>query len=241
MEARPMATELTPAHQTASTLTTAAEQSLRRDLDAWTVADPLPANLDIDALRLAYRKAETALLPASPEAVMVLLDRLWATLPMPKVREKGADGKPTGQMIPDKAAIAEWKRHLSRFPEDLLAKAIDAVVLSHKWETLPKVAQVVDAMRDEMDERTAWRNKVRNAGMKAKMSPPTKAGGTLLRDMTPEDREAFFARLREQYPLGMGAAPARSSGVPLYPDEVMSAAEKERARAASLRRAGAVV
>lgn len=36
----------------------------------------------------------------------------------------------------------------------------------------------------------------------------------------------------------VGAAPAPSTGVPLFPDETMSAAEKERARAASLRRAG---
>lgn len=52
-----------------------------------------------------------------------------------------------------------------------------------------------------------------------------------------EDQEAFLARMRRLRD-GLGAAPATSSGVPLFPGEAMGAAEKERARAASLRRAG---
>jgi len=179
---------------------------LKRDLDGWTIADPLPANIDIDVLRIAFRKADTMLRPAAPESVMVLLDRLWATLPMPKVRNKA------GEWEPDKAAIAEWKRHLSKFPEDLLARAIDTVVLSHRWETPPKVAQVVEALRSDLDERTAWRNKVRNAGMKAKLSPPKPTAGTMLKDMPTEDRDAFFARMREKYPQGLGLAETMTGG-----------------------------
>jgi hypothetical protein len=160
------------------------------------MADPLPARLDIDDLRAAYRKAEMLLVPASAKTVSVLLDRLWATLPMPKTK--------TGQ--PDKAAIAEWKRHLSPYPEDLLSRAVDSVVLTHKWETQPKVAQVIEHLRDDMAERTAWRNKLRNAGMKAKTAPPAKpASGKLIRDMEPDERETFFADLRRKYPQGFAA------------------------------------
>ena len=186
-------TDIATATQTGSTLTTAAEQSLRSALEGWTLAEPLPATVKIDDLRMAYHKAQHTLRPASLEAVAVLLDRLWTTLPMPKTRGK------SGEMEPDRAAITEWKRHLSPYPEDLLAQAVDDVVKTHKWETPPKIAQVIAAMREQMDARTSWRNKLSTAGLKAKSLPkPTK--GPLIRDMPPEEREAFFAAMRQKYP-----------------------------------------
>lgn len=174
-------------------------------MEGWRLAEPLPATVSIDALRMAYRKAQTLLRPASPEAVAVLLDRLWTTLPMPKTRGK------SGEIEPDRAAIAEWKRHLSPYPEDLLAKAVDEVVKSHKWESSPKIAQVVDAMRDELTRRTIWRNKLSTAGLQAK-SLPKATSGTKLRDMSADERDAFFAAMRAKYP-GAVEAVAHATGI----------------------------
>ena len=151
------------------------------------MAEDLPDGV-VDHLMPAVLDADDAMKPIEPKSLAVMLDYMFAALP-----------------APDASGLKVWRNVLSPYPHDLLAEAIRQVVQTHRWETVPKVAQVIDAIRPALDERQAWRNKLKSAQMKAKLTgKKPKPTGTLLRDQTPEQREAFFERMRAKYPGAIG-------------------------------------
>jgi hypothetical protein len=118
--------------------------SLRRLLSAWhdngseeRKASRLPAVLDACADGLA-----PLFEPAGTKAATVLLHRLFVALPAPP-----ADAMPI------------WLEMLEGYPPDVLRRAIDATIRSHKWATPPLIAEVVEFA--DADELHTERDNVR--------------------------------------------------------------------------------
>ena len=106
-------------------LVSAETLSTLRSLTNWSLAEPLPPN--VGDLQLALREVTLSLSPSSPQAHAVLMERMFASLPMPP-----------------KESLKTWRDLLAKYPPDVLKRATDKVLETHKWETPPKIAQVVE-------------------------------------------------------------------------------------------------
>ena len=123
------------------------DAALLRRLPALGRLDPVrPAwATDAELQRLAA-VVERTLTPIGREGVVVLLDRLFAVLPLP----------PTTEGVPDPLAI--YVDRLEQYPADVLARAVDEVIDTHKWNTPPKPAAIVIAAKSdaEYSRRRQW-------------------------------------------------------------------------------------
>lgn len=108
----------------------AAVLSTLRSLENWGIAETLPANTG--NLGMALLEIEATLAPAHPKSYAVLLDRLFASLPMPP-----------------RESLTTWRELLAPYPPDVLKRATDHVLRTHKWETPPKIAQVIEAAESD--------------------------------------------------------------------------------------------
>lgn len=96
--------------------------------------------LSDEALAAHEAAVALALAPATErEVVGLLAGRLFAVLAMPEVSDDGPD------------VIGIWVDRLRRFPPDVLARAIDAVIDRHKWPRPPTIADVVQACNEDAD------------------------------------------------------------------------------------------
>ncbi len=116
----------------------------------WRLSDPVPDELGENIAALEALLA-SSLSSCSASAHVVLLRRLFlATEP------------PPGD------ALTTWRERLERFPEEVLARACDAVIDTHKWNGPPKPAALVQACETD----TVWqdmkmaRMRMRNLKMK---------------------------------------------------------------------------
>lgn len=138
-----MANELATVPQLAVRLREATQTALS-DVTRWLEAQrnawprKTSAERAASSLPTTVEHIEAAIMPlfapAGSKATAVLLDRLFAVVPMPP---------------PD--AMATWIKHLSEYPPDVLDRAIDVVIRRHRWNTPPLIGEVVEAAeRDEL-------------------------------------------------------------------------------------------
>ena len=205
-----------------SRLTPSEEHSLKSSLMSWTMVENLPANVP-QILPSAIADARDSLRPADPKAVAVLMDRLFLTLPKPVSRDSA------GNVQADVKALQVWRNEMSRYPADLLADAVDEVIRTHKWETVPKLAQVVEQVRPEIIKRRAWLNKLTSADLKLRMTH-RHARKPSTPSLTPADRGPMPDRVAQL----LAETKAKLMGgedelVPAY--DRMGGATKERVRA----------
>lgn len=85
----------------------------------------------IEVLEKAYRECEAAIAPAGAKVTAVLLDRLFAVLPMPN-----SDG------------LSIWIELLSEHPTWALKEAIDDCIREHKWNNPPTIADIDSRVRE---------------------------------------------------------------------------------------------
>ena len=135
----------------------AAAEPWKRELLAWAVegrgiSEELPEGI-AEHLAEATRRIEVLLAPASQDAWDCLTQRMWdAGIPQPEA-----------------VTLVEWLRILGGYPADVLEKAFDQIIRTHKWPTPPKIADVVNASDPEMSRRNTWMRKIRLANARAKI------------------------------------------------------------------------
>lgn len=105
-------------------------------LESWTAENPVPTMLTESKLKAAISEAERLLRPCDPKIYLLVMDRLF-----------------TGLQMPSKEALMVWREILAPYPADVLKRATDYVLRTHKWETPPKVAQLVEACDQDPDYR----------------------------------------------------------------------------------------
>jgi hypothetical protein len=115
-------------------------RSLLRRLDGWTPMHRYPDELEVGFVP-ALAEVRAVLAPAGTKGATVMLDRLFAVLPMPN-----EDG------------LSIWLEHLEYIPADVLRRAVDAVIRRHKWNSPPSIADVIEAAeadREYVERRRA--------------------------------------------------------------------------------------
>lgn len=118
----------------------------RRLMRSW---NEVPAEFDASRLSRLATEIEASLDGAGPEVTAVLLDKMFAVLPMPESR----------------AALKIWNERLRRYPADVLGRAVDRVIDSHRWPKPPAIADLVDRCEHDLalDRRRRARDRIESA------------------------------------------------------------------------------
>lgn len=166
--------ELTPLPATRGiTAATEALPALLRSMSslgpAWKASDPLPASyrpLIEQAITLAQRMLE----PAGPEAMTVAIGKLleWVELfgivALPhEPQARGAKLRQIGKFYRD---------GLTEVPGDLLLIAVERTLTSHKYSTLPKVAEVREHISADWAARRIELGRLQLAAKIGRFEPP---------------------------------------------------------------------
>lgn len=107
--------------------------------DAWKASDPLPASYR-PLIDQAIPLAERTLAPADDREMAVAIGKLLEWIELFAVVPLPLDARQREERL---TRIATWYREgLAEVPGDLLLLAVERVTTSHKYSTLPKVAEI---------------------------------------------------------------------------------------------------
>jgi hypothetical protein len=109
----------------------------------WRISDSLPFDWPMERWQQFHADTAAALAaqmtPAGKHFVREQLERFFAVLPLP------GNGDPMEQ----RRALSVWIEMLANFPAGPLVRALDSVILTHKWSTAPQIAQVVEVIEKD--------------------------------------------------------------------------------------------
>lgn len=118
----------------------------------WNPSEPVPAEA-VPGLEQSIAIAESLLEPANAQAWSVSMKRLLSWVEMYGVIPLPLDKREKAQKFIDIGRA--YQTALPTIPGDLLYEAVRRVIENHKWSTLPKPADLKDAIRSEWEDRKA--------------------------------------------------------------------------------------
>ena len=133
----------------------AAVISLVQLLENWRAMDPLPEGVTREELVGAALTLAPLMAPSDPKSYAVALERLFTVLPRPT-----------------KESLKVWRELLARYPTKTLHMAVDTVIMGHKWQTPPTIAEMVEACQQDASfkELCGWKHRIDTALWKLKMT-----------------------------------------------------------------------
>lgn len=159
---------------------------------SWTPAEPLPSGIDAQGLAVLTARYDAALVPASPQAFGVAIDRLFRRarlwrIPLPQ-KAHPDDIDPIAEMV------ADYRADIGHLPADLLDAAITWAC--REWCNgfrLPMPSELLAQVSGDLARRQRERMKLGVAALKLEQRPRDRSDRA---DQTRAD--AAFATMRAE-------------------------------------------